>query len=92
MYDNKQGHQFLFRRDRSIRYALNLAFVTSPSSFPILSPEIALLYKSKALSLIGRSYFQAVLLLLDVPRRQWLAQALHKFSPGHEGLNDLLEQ
>jgi len=92
LLNESEGDQFLFRRDRSIRCALNKAFVTSPSGFPILLPEIALLYKSKSLSPIGSSDFQSVLPLLDVPRRQWLAQALHKLSPGHEWLNDLLEQ
>jgi hypothetical protein len=91
LLNESEEDQFLFRRDRSIKRALNQAFVTSPSGFPILAPEIALLYKSKALSPIGRSDFQAVLPLLDVPRRQWLAQALRKLSPGHEWLNDLLE-
>lgn len=92
LLNESEGDQFLFRRNRSIRCLLNQAFVISPSGFPILAPEIALLYKSKALSPIGRSDFQAVLPLLDAPRRQWLAQALHKLSPGHEWLNDLLEQ
>ena len=92
LLNESEGDQFLFRRDHSIRCPLNQAFVTSPSGFPILAPEITLLYKSKALSPIGHSDFQAVLPLLDAPRRQWLAQALRKLSPGHEWLNNMLVQ
>ncbi len=93
LLNESEGDQFLFRRDHSIRCPLKEAFVISPSSFPILAPEIALLYKSKALPYDGnRLDFEAVLPPLNAQRRQWLTQALHKLSPEHEWLKDLLEQ
>lgn len=87
-----EGDQFLFRRNRSIRYPLNKAFLTSPSGFPILAPEIALLYKSNNLQdAENRHDFQSALPAVNTERKRWLAQALHTLSPEHEWLNDLTE-
>ncbi len=84
--------QFLFRRNPSIRCPLNEAFVISPSGFPILAPEIALLYKSNDLSSAGnRLDFQSALPLLHAQKRQWLTQALHTLSAEHTWLKDLVE-
>jgi hypothetical protein len=93
LLNESEGDQFLFRLDRSIRCPLNQAFVISPSGFPILAPEIALLYKSNSLPHVGnRMDFQSVLPLLNTQRRQWLTQALYKLSPEHEWLKNLIEQ
>ena len=90
LLNEHEGNHFLFRRNRSIRYPLNQAFLISPSGFPILAPEIALLYKSNNLQdAENRSDFQFVLPALNTERKQWLAQALHILSPTHEWLHDL---
>jgi hypothetical protein len=88
---NESGQdQFVFRRERSIRCQLEEAFSISPSGFPILAPEIVLLYKSSAPStLSNRLDFQSALPLLSTQKRRWLIQALHTLSPEHVWLKDL---
>jgi len=46
LLNESEGDQFLFRRDRSIRSLLRETFLSSASGFPVLAPEIVLLYKS----------------------------------------------
>lgn len=88
LLNESEGDQFLFRRDRSLQYPLNKAFLTSPSSLPILAPEIVLLYKSNDLKNADNSQdFQHTLPMLSDQRKQWLAEALQKLSPEHEWLN-----
>ena len=92
LLNESEGNQFLFRRDRSIRCALNEAFFISPPGFSILAPEIVLLYKSKYPEEPGNRWdFQSVLPLLNTQRRQWLTRALSKLSPKHEWLQNLVE-
>ncbi len=92
LLNESEGDQFLFRRDRSIRYPLNKAFLISSPGFPILAPEITLLYKSNDLEHEGnRQDFQHTLPMLDAQARQWLAEALHKTAPQHEWLKELVE-
>ena len=85
-----EGNHFLFRRHRSIQYPLNKAFLISSPGFPILAPEIALLYKSNNLHDAENLHdFRNALPALNSERKQWLAQALYTLSPEHEWLNDL---
>lgn len=90
LLNEHEGDHFLFRRDRLIRYPLNKAFLISPSGFPILASEIALLYKSNNLhDAENRHDFQSALPALNTERKRWLAQALRTLSPEHEWLNGL---
>ena len=90
LLNEREGDQFLFRQNRSIQRPLNLAFLISPSGFPILAPEIALLYKSKSLKDAENCQdFQSALTALNTESRQWLVQALHTLSPDHEWLKEL---
>src|SRR6266849_3978301 len=92
LLNESEGDQFLFRRDRSIRYPLNKAFLISPPGFPILAPEIALLYKSNDLERAENQWdFQHTLPMLDAEGRQWLAEALRKISLEHEWLKELVK-
>ncbi len=89
--ESEEG-QFVFRRNSSIRCRLNEAFVISPSGFPILAPEIALLYKSSAPSAAENALdFQSALPRLDARKRRWLADALYTLYSRHEWLKDLVE-
>ena len=84
--------QFVFRRDSRVRCLLNEAFVLAPSGLPILAPEIALLYKSNALSSPENGLdFQSTLPQLDAQRKRWLAEALYTLSPEHAWLKDLVD-
>jgi hypothetical protein len=93
LLNESEGDQFLFRRDRSIRFPLCEAFLISPSGFPLLAPEIALLYKSNSpQDAFNRWDFQSVLPTLNTQRKQWLTRALHRLSPEHEWLKDLIDK
>ena len=90
LLNEHEGNHFLFRRNRSIQYPLNKTFLISPAGFPILAPEIALLYKSNNLQdAENRHDFQSALLALNTERKQWLAHALRTLSPEHEWLKNL---
>jgi|SRR5579859_67238 len=92
LLNEHEGNHFLFRRNRSIQYPLNKAFLISPPGFPILAPEIALLYKSNNPQDTENCHdFQSALTALNTDSKRWLAQALHILSPEHEWLNDLTE-
>lgn len=90
LLNESEGNQFLFRRDPSIRHLLNEAFMLSPSGFPILAPEIALLYKAGHPQRAENALdFQSVLPELNIQRRQWLRAALNQLYPEHEWLKVL---
>ena len=92
LLNESEGDRFVFRRDRSIRYPLNKAFLISLSGFPMLVPEIALLYKSNDLERAeNQQDFQHTLPMLDAEARQWLAGVLNKTAPKHEWLKELVE-
>lgn len=93
LLNESEGDEFLFRRDCSISCPLNKAFIVSASGFPILAPEIVLLYKSSDATDEGnRLDFQLALPMLNIQRRRWLAGALNKFEPEHEWIRELVEQ
>jgi hypothetical protein len=65
------------RRDPSIRRPVTDAIERDPNGIPYLAPEIVLLFKAKhAARDKDAADFARVLPLLDVQRRQWLADAL----------------
>lgn len=93
LLNDSEKDQFLFRRDHSICYPLIEAVLLSTSGFPILAPEIVLLYKSNDLeSAENRWDFQYTLPALNIQRRRWLAEALRKLAPEHEWLKFLAGQ
>jgi Aminoglycoside-2''-adenylyltransferase len=93
LLNESERDKFLFRRNRSIRSQLNKVFLSSASGFPVLAPEVVLLYKSNQPLDTGNWLdFQSALPLLNTQRIQWLIQALYKISPEHEWLKYLLEQ
>jgi hypothetical protein len=73
---------WLYRRDTRVRRALDRSFLRA-GTVPILSPEIVLLYKSKAPRPHDESDFAAVLPLLDSDRREWLRMAIETTAPEH---------
>jgi Aminoglycoside-2''-adenylyltransferase len=90
LLNESERDQFLFRRDPSIRYPLNEAFTPSPSGFPILAPEIALLYKAGHPQHAENPLdFQSLLPALNARQRQWLTETLNKLYPEHEWLKVL---
>ncbi len=89
LFNEMNGHYFLFRRNQSIKQPLADAMVQLESGIRILAPEIVLLYKAKNFSDKERSDFEIALPFLDFERRAWLREALLTIHPGHEWLSQL---
>jgi Aminoglycoside-2''-adenylyltransferase len=90
LLNESEGAQFLFRRDRSIQMPLDDAFLTIPSSLPILAPEVALLYKSNdSARPENLADFLHSLPTLPEQRRAWLTEALERIAPTHAWLQYL---
>lgn len=80
---------WVFRRDRSIMRPLDLAFVETEFGVHALSPEIALLFKSKSTRAKDEADFHAVVGELSESRRRWLGAALRQTEPNHPWLPSL---
>lgn len=90
LFNEDDGDHFLFRRDLSIRLRLENAFVRSPDGWPLLAPEIVLLYKSKYRDEDdSRGDFLNALPALDERQRTWLREAISTLYGSHEWLKAL---
>lgn len=78
-----EGDTWICRRDRRIRRPYAQIVEHDPEGIPYLAPEVALLFKAKAVRDKDLSDLQAVLPLLGPGRRTWLRDALDLIHPGH---------
>ncbi len=93
LFDEDDGDHLLFRRDPSIRLRLEDAFPHSPGGWPILAPEIVLLYKSKYSDEDdSRADFLNVLPHLYERQRAWLHEALVTLYRAHDWLEPLTKR
>lgn len=76
LLNERDGDDWLFRRDPRVRLPLVRAIVTSASGLPAFAPEVALLYKSKDPRATDEADFAAAVPRLDASARQWLRDAL----------------
>jgi len=76
LLNERDGDDWLFRRDPRVRLPLARAIVTSSSGVPALAPEVALLYKSKDPRSTDQADFAAAAPRLEASARQWLSDAL----------------
>jgi hypothetical protein len=81
---------WVYRRDHRVRRPLNVAFSIA-HGFPILAPELVLLFKSKAPTSKDQADFEAVRRHLSSEQRSWLAQALELVTPDHHWTAILLQ-
>jgi uncharacterized protein (DUF952 family) len=75
--------RWAFRRRTSITRPLEAFGITTPEGVPIVSPEVALLYKAKGKRFKDHWDFDAAIPHLDGAARSWLASALAEAHPGH---------
>ncbi|MBA2424369.1 MAG: hypothetical protein H0W35_01145 [Actinobacteria bacterium] len=83
------GNTWIFRRDSRIRLPRTRVIAYTEDGIPYAHPEIALLYKAKAVREKDEDDFAAVLPLLGPSRRNWLAKALTLVHPDHRWLEAL---
>lgn len=84
-----QGETWICRRDPRIRLPSSQLIERTPDGIPYGAPEIALLFKAKAVRPKDEEDFAATLPLLDASRRRWLGDALALVHPGHPWLEAL---
>ncbi len=78
------GTEWMFRRDYTIRRPLANIGSASSDGFPILVPEIVLLFKAKNRREHDEADFANVLPTLDAGQLRWLSAALRTVHPGHD--------
>jgi hypothetical protein len=83
------GDTWICRRDSRIRRPRELLVEHTADGIPYAAPEIALLFKAKAVRPKDEDDFASVLPLLEDSRRRWLADALTLVHPGHPWLEAL---
>ncbi|MFJ1708218.1 nucleotidyltransferase domain-containing protein [Kitasatospora sp. NPDC088346] len=83
------GPTWICRRDPSIRLPYTAVVRRTPDGIPYLAPELALLFKAKAVRPKDQQDFAGALPLLDGAARRTLAALLARVHPGHRWLADL---
>jgi hypothetical protein len=86
MLDDSDDGQWVFRRDRRIRRALDAAIRYDSERTPYLAPEIQLLYKATRIRPEDHLDFARANGYLDDSSRQWLCGALNQLDPHHPWL------
>jgi hypothetical protein len=76
------AQEWVYRRDHRVRRPLNVAF-SAVRGFPILAPELVLLFKSKAPESKDDADFEAVRQHLSNEQCSWLKQTLEVVAPNH---------
>ena len=83
------GDTWICRRDSRIRLPRGAVVEHTADGIPYAAPEIALLFKAKAVRPKDEEDFASLLPLLERSRRRWLADALALVHPGHPWLEAL---
>lgn len=79
--------EWVYRRDATVRLAVDRALQASSAGIPVLAPEVVLLYKAKhAGEERHATDFRSALPALGETRRSWLREALGRAHPGHPWL------
>jgi hypothetical protein len=87
LMNERDGELWRYRRNLAVRLPVERLIRRSVVGIPGLTPEVALLYKSKgAPRPEDAADFANTLAALDTLRRQWLADALHTCDPDNQWL------
>jgi len=89
LFNEIDGATFCFRRDSTVRRALNSAVVHLESGYSVLAPEICLLYKAPYDEEEHDADFYCVLPYMNPDQCAWLRAGLEKLNPGHRWLEAL---
>jgi hypothetical protein len=82
LIEDCDGEAWRYRRDPRITRALE-EFGVTRHGFPIVRPEVALLFKAKGLRYKDQRDFEQLVPRLDAAARAWLSRALDVAHPGH---------
>lgn len=81
MLEDTIGEEWFFRRDNTIKSLVKNLITFSKEGWPILSPEIQLLYKAKTPRGKDKQDFEVVLPHLSHHQKEWLKTAILKVYP-----------
>lgn len=76
MIQDTEGEEWVFRRDHMLRGPLSKMIIYSSAAWPILSPEIQLLYKGKSIGAKDQADFDHLLPYLSATQKEWLREKL----------------
>ncbi|MCR8985466.1 hypothetical protein NW801_10430 [Brevibacillus laterosporus] len=77
---------WIYKREKSIKRAINEIFLRTPEGIPYLKPEVQLLYKAGSSQVREKDYndFQTILPILSLQEKEWLKVSLkQQFPEGH---------
>lgn len=89
LLNEREGGEWVFRRDPRVRCPAAGWIVRSPSGLPVLSPAVVLLYKAKQPRETDLLDFRSVRENLGAQWRTWLRAALSAVHPGHPWITEL---
>jgi hypothetical protein len=89
LLDESEHRDWIFRRDRTIRYPLELFVQYDPNQIPYLVPEIQLLYKASRTRPEDEADFERTAPHLSAHARAWLRRAIASLDPAHRWLRSL---
>lgn len=89
MREPHEGEIWIARRDARIRMPYAELILRTDAGVPFARPEVALLFKAKAVRPKDEEDFAAVLPALSPEARRWLWEALALVHPGHAWLEAL---
>jgi hypothetical protein len=89
LLNEREGEQWVFRRDPAIRCPVRRVILRSAVGVPVLCPAVVLLYKAKQPREADELDFRAVRDHLAPDRSEWLRAALEHAHPGHPWLAEL---
>jgi len=89
LLNESENDRWLFRRNREVSQSVSNVTRKSADGIPYLSPEVVLLYKSKAIRPHDNEDFETTLPTLDISAKEWLAASLEQCHAGHEWISRL---
>ncbi|MED2184292.1 nucleotidyltransferase domain-containing protein [Bacillus wiedmannii] len=85
LIDSEESY-WIYKREKSIKRAINEIFLSTPEGIPYLKPEVQLLYKAGSSQVREKDYndFQTILPILSLQEKEWLKVSLkQQFPEGH---------
>jgi hypothetical protein len=90
LLNERDGADWVFRRDPRVRLPLDRWIVRAGAGVPVLCPAIVLLFKAKAPRPKDEADFRSARDALGPERREWLGRAVRWCHPNHPWLESLV--
>ena len=91
MFIDTAAERWVFKRDPAITCLMSEFGLRTPEGYPIIRPEIQLLYKAKTGREKDQHDFRVCLPCLNRAQKYWLKEALERAHPGHNWIKEIDE-